>query len=105
VNNAGSIYTAVGNIDLQFGIGGGAFDLQSVTISNFDGMTITGAFAGGFETNFYSTSLSGPGLAGSLNGAFFGPGTPPINTGGTVDLQGTTYRAHGTFAAKLPSAP
>lgn len=114
VNNAGSIYQAVGAMSLNFTFGGGSFALDSVSITNFDGADLSGVNTSGpgFTSNsFDSLSFGIAGvhptagsLSASIDGAFFGPGAPPMNAGGTIQISNdaNTYRAHGTFATQRP---
>ena len=112
VNNNGAIYQAVGAMSLNFTFGAGAFALNSVNITNFDGTNLAGVNSAGpqFGTNAYNSGAFTIGgmhptagnITASVKGAFFGPGAPPLDTGGSVDFNGTAYTGHGTFAATQP---
>jgi hypothetical protein len=81
------------------------FDSQIGTFTPiFDNRTITGQVTANPAINTYtSTRFAGPGVAGVVNGTFFGPsnGTvSPPETGGNFSLQSTTnlpYSAGGVF--------
>jgi len=112
VNNNGAIYQAVGAISLNFTFGPGNFALNSVSITNFDGTNLAGVNSAGpqFGTNAYNSGSFTIGgvhptagnITANVKGAFFGPGAPPIDTGGSVDFNGTSYTGYGTFAATQP---
>jgi len=113
VVNGPDVYQAVGSIALTLSFGAGLYSLDSVTIANFDGFTLTGTntagpqFSGNLYTNVGQFTISGtkPGVGvvnANIKGAFFGPGTPPENTGGKVNMSGTGYKAAGTYAAARP---
>lgn len=113
VNSAGGgapkRYTAVGAIDLAFTFGGGSYTLDSVTISNFDGANLSGAGgAAASSSNRYAsagmtiagTHPSAGAVMASLEGAFFGPGSPPANAAGQARIWAPDYLAAGVFAAE-----
>jgi hypothetical protein len=111
-NGAGAAtqyYTAVGSLSLGVTFGSDGYALNSVTIGNLDGANLSGlGSTGSFSINRYSSS--GLTVAGShptagavtatLEGAFFGPGSPPANTGGQARISGLNYLAAGVYAAK-----
>jgi hypothetical protein len=100
-------YTAVGSLSLGFTFGGGSYALKSVTIQNLDGANLSGAGSAAFATNAYSSAAltvtgshpTAGAVAATLEGAFFGPGSPPENTGGQAKIQGVNYLAAGAYAA------
>jgi hypothetical protein len=107
VRNNSSIYSAVGAINMQFTFGGGSANLDSLTISNFDGRNFNFPEpTNQFETNHYfgsvctTASCTEPSaIRANIAGAFFGPGAPPANTAGSVQFSGANYRGSGTYAA------
>lgn len=116
VNDNGALYEAVGDIALDFTFNtGGAFFFNTASITAFDGTNYAFNFlftGGGFTTTAYSTATAGFNLQGThptaglvtaiLEGNFFGPSTPPDETGGAFKVTNgaVTYTASGTFAAK-----
>jgi hypothetical protein len=73
----------------------------TMTISNFDGKTFSGAVARNGAA--YTSALSGSGLSGSASGTFFGNlptalGGPASETGGSFGVGGPAYLASGIFA-------
>jgi len=112
LNGPTQYYTAVGSISLTFTFGGGNYELNSVAIANLDGANLSGLGAStSFTGNKYSNSgltVNGtrPGVgavSAKIEGAFFGPGTPPANTGGQALVTGSNYLAAGTFGAAQTS--
>jgi hypothetical protein len=112
VQNGGAIYQAAGSMRLQVTFGAGAFSLDRVDITNFDGVNLSGVNGAGaqFATNAYDSSAftitgqhpTAGTIAAQVNGAFFGPGTPPLETGGQMAISGAAYQAQGTYAARRP---
>jgi len=95
VVNSGASYLASGAFTNAYNFG---THTGTMTISNFDGKTVSGTVAG--VGSSYSGALSGSGLNGSANGMFFGnlSGNPATETGGNFALQGPAYLASGIFA-------
>ena len=60
--------------------------------------TLTGTGTIGAGSNKYSGTLSGAGMSGGLDGAFFGPGA--AETGYSFQVQGGNDRAIGVFVGK-----
>jgi hypothetical protein len=114
---AAGVYSAVGGLSLTFDFSPGSYSLDSLRITNFDGMSIERSRAQGITGSFGPQQYSVTNLVGvhpqagsvrvNLRGAFFGPGEPPANTGGgfTVQTASPNYRAAGIFAAARPGAP
>ena len=113
VVNGSAVYQAIGGISLGFSFGAGNFQFTSVDITNFDGTNYskTAAPGPGFATNSYSSNLAGllpitgthptvGAVAVVVSGAFFGPLTPPDNTGGVAQGFGTSYSFNATYAAQ-----
>ena len=104
VNNTAR-YTAAGNFAAQFNFASRA---GSMTISNFDGLNMSGAISSQNGRDYGATlDVSGkPGLAGRAQGSFFsGAGDPVRETGGQFTIanipgsQGS-YAANGIFVGK-----
>jgi len=113
VMNGANIYQAAGAMTLSFTFGAGFYSFNSATISQFDGFSLTGAntagpqFGGVEYTNVGQFAISGvkPGVgavSAQVKGTFFGPGTPPQETGGNIVLSGQGYQGAGTYAARRP---
>jgi hypothetical protein len=101
VYNNGASYLAAGGFTNTYDFGARA---GKVSFSNFDGKNfggrVTAAGIAGRPSS-YSGSLSGAGLAGAVQGTFFGPGAP--ETGGAFAVQsvaGSPYLASGIFAGR-----
>jgi hypothetical protein len=110
VNNNGSQYVATGNFTNSFNFGAsgcGGPGCGTFTINTFDGKTGISAPIGPLSGSTYQGFLGASGIAGRVNGAFFGPNTPgiPPETAGNFTLQnsgGTPYLAAGVFAGHNP---
>ncbi len=104
VNNTAR-YTAAGNFAAQFNFASRA---GSMTISNFDGLNMSGAISSQNGRDYGATlDVSGkPGLAGRAQGSFFsGAGDPVRETGGQFTIANTpgsqgSYAANGIFVGK-----
>ena len=104
VNNTAR-YTAAGNFAAQFNF---ASRQGNMTISNFDGLSMSGAISSQNGRDYGATlDIAGkPGLAGRAQGSFFSGGGDPVReTGGqftiapTAGAQGS-YAANGIFVGK-----
>jgi trimeric autotransporter adhesin len=98
VFNNGSTYLASGGFTgtYSFGTQSGSF-----TVSNFDGHTISSTGKAPLTGANYSFSVAQPGVAGLINGTFYGP--MAAETGGNFAFHATTgptYLASGIFAGK-----
>lgn len=94
-----ALYTAVGSFNASVDF---AQRRVAATISNFDGRNVAGTASYSAGGNQYQGSLVGNGIAGNMNGTFYGPKAQA--TGGSFSLNslpGATnlYKAEGTFAA------
>jgi len=104
VNNTAR-YTAAGNFAAQFNF---ASRQGSMTISNFDGLSMSGAISSQNGRDYGATlDVAGkPGLAGRAQGSFFsGAGDPVRETGGQFAIANTpgsqgNYAANGIFVGK-----
>ena len=104
VNNPAR-YTAAGNFAAQFNF---ASRQGSMTISNFDGLSMSGAISSQNGRDYGATlDVAGkPGLAGRAQGSFFsGAGDPVRETGGQFAIANTpgsqgNYAANGIFVGK-----
>jgi hypothetical protein len=119
VNNNGSRYTAVGglSVGINFNVGG-AYFVNTASITDFDTTNLAFNFiatGSGFTTANYNSATAGFDLRGThpasggdtiqatFTGSLFGTGTPPDETGGTIQFNqvtGPAYSASGTYAAK-----
>jgi hypothetical protein len=77
----------------------------AVSINNFDGKSFGGAVsAGGNDWRSYSGALQGSGVAGTINGAFYGNRNSagqlqtPKETAGNFNVNGSGYAVSGIFA-------
>jgi hypothetical protein len=96
VFNNGASYLAAGSFSNRFNFGN---NTGVVSISNFDGNSLSGTVAG--SGNIYTGSITGSNKAGSVLGQFFGPGA--VETGGAFAFHSTggpNYLASGIFAGK-----
>ena len=98
VYNNGASYLAAGGFSgiYNFGTKSG-----SVTISNFDGHSFTAGGSAPLSGANYTFGIAQAGLAGSINGTFYGP--MAAETGGNFAVHttaGPTYLASGIFAGK-----
>lgn len=108
------VYQAAGAIALQFSFGAGNYSLDSVDITDFDGVNYSSSVgsAGSFGNSEYNSGTAGLTITGvhptfggvgvTLTGAFFGTGTPPEETAGHVRFSGDGYGGIGTYAAARP---
>lgn len=106
-------YVAIGGIDLTFTFNPGNFTLDSVAITNFDGVNFASTSSGGssFTTNAYNSQTAGLEITGGgrtalLNGAFFAGQASgiPLATGGQGSITGPgSYAARFTFGAQPPA--
>lgn len=92
-------YTATGNFTNQYDFGNrtGAFSMT------FDGKSAGGTVNAGADWRHYGGAVGGAGIAGTVNGSFYGqaaPGAQPLETGGNFTLSGADYSASGVFAGK-----
>ncbi len=72
-----------------------------MTISNFDGHTFSAAGSAPLSGANYTFGVKQAGLAGAVNGTFYGP--MAAETGGNFAVHttvGPTYLASGIFAGK-----
>jgi len=111
VATAAGAYQAAGRVTLNFDFAPGGFRFAKATIAGFDGANLSGLNASSamLTTNAYTNTgvfnivgahpTQGP-IAAQLNGAFFGPGGPPLETAGEFTMTGAEYRAAGTYAAR-----
>ena len=78
----------------------------TVSITNFDGKSFAGTVNAGGDWRSYSGSLSGSGMTGSLNGAFYGNRTAngqlqvPKETAGNFNVSNSGYAASGIFIGR-----
>jgi len=96
VFNNGASYLAAGGFNNTFNFG---TNTGTVTISNFDGNSLSGTVGG--SGNIYTGSITGGNKAGSVLGQFFGPGA--VETGGAFAfhaVSGPNYLASGIFAGR-----
>jgi hypothetical protein len=97
VFNNGASYLAAGQFSNTYNFG---TRIGTLAINNFDRRNVSGTVSAGVGAT-YAGPLSGPGLTGSANGAFFGPLAP--ETAGNFAVQsisGPAYLASGIFAGK-----
>jgi hypothetical protein len=98
VFNNGSSYLASGGFSGTYNFG---TQSGSMTISNFDGHTVTAGGKAPLSGANYTFSIAQPGVAGAVNGTFYGP--MAAETGGNFAFHATagpTYLASGIFAGK-----
>jgi hypothetical protein len=78
----------------------------TVSISNFDGKTFGGTVNAGADWRSYGGALAGSGLAGNVNGSFYGNRTAagqlqmPKETAGNFNVGNSGYAASGIFIGK-----
>jgi len=73
----------------------------TMTVSNFDGNTVSATGKAPLSNGQYTFTVAQTGIAGTINGAFFGP--KAAETGGNFSVHSTigpTYLASGIFAGK-----
>ncbi|MFO1188662.1 MAG: FecR family protein [Alphaproteobacteria bacterium] len=99
--NGGAMYVAAGNFTnaYNFGTKSGTFNMT------FDGKSVSGTVNGtGSDWRNYTGGVGGSGVAGTINGSFYGKTTAvapiPQETGGNFTLGGEGYKASGIFAGK-----
>jgi trimeric autotransporter adhesin len=104
VLNAGARYQAAGTFAASFDFGSRT---GNMTISNFDGMTLSGTMTGNGSSYSTNLSVSGrSGLTGNAVGSFYsGAGDPVRETGGQFGVRpatttSTPYGAAGIFVGK-----
>ena len=98
VFNNGSNYVAAGGFTGTYNFG---TQKGTMTVSNFDGKTISATGSAPLSGGKYSFTVSQTGVSGTINGAFFGP--KAAETGGNFSVHttlGPTYLASGIFAGK-----
>ena len=98
VYNNGASYLAAGGYTGTYNFG---TQSGSVTISNFDGHTFSAAGSAPLSGANYTFGVKQAGLAGAVNGTFYGP--MAAETGGNFAVHttvGPTYLASGIFAGK-----
>jgi trimeric autotransporter adhesin len=98
VYNAGSSYVAAGGFTGTYNFG---TQNGTLTISNFDGHTVSATGSAPLSNGQYSFTVAQTGVAGTINGAFYGP--KAAETGGNFSVHSTlgpTYLASGIFAGK-----
>jgi hypothetical protein len=98
VFNAGSNYVAVGGFTGTYNFG---TQIGTMSVSNFDGKNFSTTGSAPLNGGKYSFTVAQPGVAGTINGAFFGP--KAAETGGNFSVHttaGPTYLASGIFAGK-----
>jgi hypothetical protein len=98
VFNAGKSYVAAGGFGGTYNFG---TQSGTMTISNFDGHTISGTGPAPLNGNNYSFASTGAGVTGTIKGSFYGP--MAAETGGSFALQttsGPSYLASGIYAGK-----
>jgi hypothetical protein len=98
VSNAGSNYVAAGGFSGTYNFG---TQIGTVAINNFDGKNFTATGSAPLSNGQYTLPVSQTGVAGTINGAFFGP--KAAETGGNFSIHSTvgpTYLASGIFAGK-----
>jgi hypothetical protein len=91
-------YVAAGGFNGTYNFG---TQSGTMTVSNFDGNTISVSGKAPLNGANYSFGIAKTGVAGSINGAFFGP--KAAETGGNFNFHttlGPTYIASGIFAGK-----
>ena len=99
VFNNGNQYVAAGGLKATYNFG---TQMGSFSVMNYDGrnFTATGTpVTSGANYKFGITNV--PGIAGSINGSFYGP--MAAETGGNFNFRttaGPTYLTSGIFAAK-----
>lgn len=104
VNNTAR-YVAAGSFSAQFDF---ASRRGSMTIGNFDGLTMSGAISSQNGRDYGATlDVAGkPGLGGRAQGSFFSGGGDPVReTGGQFTIANTpgntgTYAANGVFVGR-----
>jgi len=99
VTNGSSVYTATGTYNDTFNFG----TRQGFATVGLDGNTVSGTSRSLPGTVNYTSSLSGAGLQGELNGQFVGPissGAPAGVVGALSLTDGAGYGAVGTFAGE-----
>ena len=100
VRNGAASYIAAGSYSNSWNF---ASQTGNVAISNFNGASYSGTAALTSGTVQFTGNLSGAGRTGSLAGAFFSSPTDPAKgQAGTFAVQGTGYKAAGTFAGQRP---
>lgn len=97
VVNGGKSYVAAGGFNQSWD-----FNTQRGNAAiNLDGATYTGNTALQAGTVNFNGPLAGAGRTGSLNGSFFSSPTNPVaGQGGNFNVNGSGYKAGGTFAAQ-----
>ena len=98
VFNAGATYLAAGafNGTYNFGTQSG-----TMSINNFDGHSFSATGRAPLTGANYTFNVAQPGVAGTINGAFYGPNA--VETGGNFAFHttaGPAYLASGIFAGK-----
>ena len=100
MNKEGSVYIAAGNLSHTVNFASGA---GTGAISNLDGRNYTFSSTLAAGTVNFSGAIAGTNAAGTLQGSFYGPGTPPAEIGGQFGLANTSgpaYAANGIFLGK-----
>ena len=100
VNKEGAVYIAAGNLSHTVNFASGA---GTGAINNLDGRNYTFSSTLAAGTVNFSGVIAGANAAGTLQGSFYGPGTPPAEMGGQFGLANTSgpaYAANGIFLGK-----
>jgi FecR-like protein len=98
VFNNGSNYAAAGGFKGTYNFG---TQSGTMAINNFDGRNFTATGSAPLSGANYTFAVAQPGVAGTINGTFYGP--KAAETGGNFAVQttvGPTYLAAGIFAGK-----
>ena len=96
VFNNGLSYAAAGGFNGSYNF---ATQNGTLAITNFDGRNFTATGRAPLSGTSYTFGLTSPGVAGNLNGAFYGP--MAANTGGSFSVRSTVgpnYLASGIYA-------
>jgi hypothetical protein len=98
VFNNGASYVAAGGFNGTYNFG---TQNATVAVTNFDGRNFAAAGRAPLSGPNYSLAVSSPGVAGNVNGTFYGPAA--AETGGSFAVHttaGPTYIASGIFTGK-----
>ena len=98
VFNNGASYIAAGGFNGTYNFG---TQVGTMAVTNFDGHSFAATGHAPLNGANYSFGISSPGIAGAINGTFYGPNA--AETGGNFAVRtliGPTYLASGVFAGK-----